>query len=403
MRLVHITLVGAYAVLCACSGASAEMPDAHHDASDLAFTPRPADLESRRDLAGNEFFPVDFAIAPDLAPCAVPDLGAPDLNPVAPEAHAAFFQLPSAGGPIIPAMEAWTIVWTGDEAEGAQLNAFLDWMLTSDYWGKATEYGVGPGAAKGLIVVPGPLPTDDMHLGDTYDALRASGALPPPNANTALFFVLPRGVFVSCPCWGYHNYLLEGTTPVPFEVQTGIDPAGFMVKTFDDLTSIVSHEAIEMATDPLFDKHPAYFANIDGSAFSTVSELADLCETTHPKEVSVATGTGAATYTVARFYSNATAAAGTSEPCVPVPNRPFFGVSISAVPVCGDAIATLDAFSSGAQAMLKVDIGFDTFMLVPGQPIEAHIGVQTGLAFASYTSDPAHPEYGDVTTWHRLP
>jgi hypothetical protein len=371
------------------------------------------DLSIQRDDLGVFTFPdlhahdaaVDHATPsfaePDFAqPCSWFDLGDVDLAPAAPTDHEAFYQMPTRGGPTLPTVEAWTVVWTGDEAKGAALVSFLSWMFTSDYWAALGEYGIGQGKAMDFIVAPGPWPTDDTTLRDTYLALRAAGTLPAPNANTALFFVLPSGAQLSCiGCGGYHNSFVDGTTSIPFEVQPGHGASG----KFDDLTAIVSHEAVELATDPFPTTKPAIKEDLDWAGI--VGELADLCEQDNPVNASVhapadVDGGAPRTYSVARFYSNAAAGSGTSDPCIPTVARPFFGASARAFPGCGIP-TTVEPFSFGAQTQLEVLAGNADVKLAPGHATMVSLGIMEGVAFRTGTSDPAHPEYGTVVQWHR--
>src|SRR5262249_30317560 len=151
------------------------------------------------DLAQIE--PPDFA-CPSLPDPAWPDLGifpplSPSPTPVTVLDH---------GGARLNTMEAWVVVGSGDAAFGVATNRFLDWLFQADYWRFLQEYGVGRGTARGVIVLPGPAPSNDTHIADSVTAAWAQ--LPSLNAQTTVFLLLPKGAGLSCiGCGGYHSEL----------------------------------------------------------------------------------------------------------------------------------------------------------------------------------------------------
>src|SRR5581483_3337311 len=64
-------------------------------------------------------------------------------QPRDPTAHPPLFHLDAHGGPVLAAMELYTVVWKGDDALGAKVDAFHAAMLGSQYWtSRLGEYGV---------------------------------------------------------------------------------------------------------------------------------------------------------------------------------------------------------------------------------------------------------------------
>jgi hypothetical protein len=308
------------AALCVCvaAGCTLPIPDASIDAGpqDLATATAPdlmsKDLTHHRptDMALPESPPSDFAV-----PCPS-DLGTFDLT-TAP--HAATDHVPSFApmikdsGPVVSSMQAWTVVWQGDEAIGAETNAFLAWMLTSDYWQVLAQYGVGPGTTHGVIVLPLPAPTSAMVA--VQAALSAGGIT--PDADTALFFVPPPGPsFATVSAYHHHVQAL------PYAVVTQLNDQGDP-RSFDEFTFLLSHEAAELATDPEDITNPAWYRP---PGPSNLAEIGDLCELVAPS-ITVSTGAmgGVATYRVTRLYSNLEAATGTTYACAPDP-VPLFGM-----------------------------------------------------------------------------
>jgi hypothetical protein len=277
--------------------------------------------------------------------------------------HPPLWRLAAPSTPVQDAPEVWTVVWPGDEAIGAEVVDFHDWMLHSDYW-KTTlgEYGVGFGTSKGLVVLPtaAPASIDDSDLGRLAATLVAGGMVT-GNANTVVAFLPPpttkvtAGADTGCQVFaGYHSHG-SGMGSVAYAVV--LRCTGESGTDLDKLTRVLSHEVAETATDPapragIVDKSPGQ------------QEIGDLCEFGLDVPVDVppdATHAEARRYWLQRQYSDARAAEGTIDPCLPIAwDHPYWNVAIdpSIIPVAaadsGKAIhARLDVFAYGDVGLIR--------------------------------------------------
>jgi hypothetical protein len=218
------------------------------------------------------------------------------------------------------------VVYLGFEGQdGApSFDAFLQWLVTSDYWGIMQQYGVGTGSIAGSVRIPasavippeavknGLLTAEDLDAfvhdaihgaaggtdagpdgGDASDA-SSDATLTPliPIADAYLFF-LPVGVnvdlgergghvFQTCvDAGGYHSW--DGAEPYAV-----IPPCSFGRSPL-----AVSHELAEMATDPLPNQGWYSDKDVDNAG----GEIADLCNQAVPG--------GVLGWSVTQLWSNA--------------------------------------------------------------------------------------------------
>jgi hypothetical protein len=277
--------------------------------------------------------------------------------------HPPLWRLGTGSIPVQDAAEVWTVVWPGDEAVGAEAVDFLDWMLHSDYW-KTTlsEYGVGFGLSKGLIVMPtaAPAKLDDADLGLLAANLVATGAIT-GNANTSVAFLPPpttkvtAGSETGCVIFtGYHTHGV-GSGSVAYSVV--VRCPGQPGEPFDSITSVLSHEVAETVTDPapragIVDVSPGQ------------QEVGDLCEFGQDLPIDVppdATHPTARRYWLQRQYSDKRAADGTIDPCLPLAwDHPYWNVALDP-PVLSVASsgstnpipARLDVFAYGDVGLIR--------------------------------------------------
>jgi len=195
------------------------------------------------------------------------ELGQPAHGAVA----AAPPQLTYRGGPLLTAVEVFTVFWgawwQGDGAQqlAGELNGFFDYVLTSELLDQLDEYSVtgrtiGHGSRIGTQTIAEPAlgaSVSDAQVQQTLEQLTSAGTLPNATANTLYFVYLPPNVAVtqggsrSCQAFcGYHN--AAGTdlyyAVMPYPGCTGC--AGGLA-LLDALTSTSSHELCEAITDPV--------------------------------------------------------------------------------------------------------------------------------------------------------
>ena len=261
--------------------------------------------------------------------------------------------------PVQKAPEVWTVVWPGDEVLGGQIVDFLDWMLTSDYWMTSMgEYGIGAGTSKGLIVLPTAAPAviGDAQLAGLSTMLVSSGQITGSTNTQVVFFPPPTtkvnldGSTSSCSAFlGYHEHGKNSADAVAYAVTARC--VGSPGTVLDGITDTLTHEVAEAATDPLPDTGQGIIDNGRGQ------EVGDLCEFGLDAPIDVppdAKYPAGRRYWVQRLYSDARAAQGNIDPCLPEPwDHPYWNVAVDPSPVLGangssaSIDAQLDVFAYG--------------------------------------------------------
>lgn len=197
-------------------------------------------------------------------------------------------QLTYRNGPLISAVEVFTIFW-GSAWQAApqsglisQLNQFFDVILTTGLIDQLSEYSVGKypitygrriGSKTITLGSPGTSVTDAV-IQTFLQGQISKGAVPKVTANTLYFIYMPPGVRVvmggsaSCQAFcGYHNAIGAKTfyAVMPYPGCTGCI-GGLAV--LDAMTSTSSHELCEAITDPL--PGHGWYDDIHG-------EIGDIC------------------------------------------------------------------------------------------------------------------------------
>lgn len=333
------------------------------------------------------------------------DNGAP--SSVYPAPHPALPTVLSFGGPVLTAPHVVPVFFPGDEYQ-AQLETYLHQLATSDYWAKATgEYGVGPLSVGDSIVLANPAAAS-VSAADV-DALAQSlgngtavvqgdaGTSAAPDSNTIYALFYPTSTIISeaagydsCKAFGgYHadttvtlgsgkvnfTYALVPRCPTFYESEglTGVD----------EVTSGLSHELVEAATDPFTETKAAYLAADDDhkvwGAVLAASEVGDMCSWEGP---SVALPTGV-TFQTSRIWSNAAAKAG-HDPCVPAPADPYF----NAVPDLADDVTIPEYVSYGADGKLISGGITKGVKLAVGESATVDLVLYSDAATAPFTVTP---------------
>jgi hypothetical protein len=207
-----------------------------------------------------------------IVPMSLPDALQRPVQPLVGAVPAVAPQLTYRNGPLMTAVEVFTIFWGADWQTGAlgavpaQINAFFDFILTSALIDQLAEYSVpdwtiGHGKRSGTLTVTTPAPNASMS--DTaiqvmlQQLIAHDPQVPPPSPNTLYFLYMPTGVRVvqggaaSCQSFcGYHNDI---SGQVFYAVMPYPNCAGCMgsLATFEALTATSSHELCESITDPI--------------------------------------------------------------------------------------------------------------------------------------------------------
>ena len=247
---------------------------------------------------------VNAAPTPDaicIVPLHFPDYLARQAPALAPTA-----QLTYRKGPLLTAVEVFTIFWgaawqkTPAKTLVGQLNAFFDFILTSALIDQLAEYNVGTkkithGRRTGTATIATPAPQSsvtDSAIRQLLQRKIATGTVPKPKANTLYFLYVPPGVRVvmggsaSCQSFcGYHNAISSKTfyAVMPYPDCPGCTGG---LSVLEALTSTTSHELCEAITDPI--PGQGWYDDNNG-------EIGDICSWTTKK---------AGPYTVQLEWSN---------------------------------------------------------------------------------------------------
>jgi hypothetical protein len=188
-----------------------------------------------------------------------------------PVARAAAPNLTYRNGPLLAAVQVFTIFWGSAWQQAPQnafvqrVNQFFDFILTSALLDQLAEYSVPGkqivhGTRIGSTSVTTPEPGKSVQDSAIQKMLQqeiSAGTFPTPNPNTLYFVMLPPGVEViqggsaSCQAFcGYHDatsaQIFYAVMPYP-----GCPGCTGGLAPFDALTSTTSHELCEAITDPI--------------------------------------------------------------------------------------------------------------------------------------------------------
>jgi hypothetical protein len=181
-------------------------------------------------------------------------------------------QLTYRNGPLITAVEVFTIFWGAAWQKAAQsamlteINQFFDFILTSPMIAQLAEYNIqgktiGNGKRTGTVTIA--TPTLHHSISDAaiqhmlQQEIASNSAVPHPTSNTLYFIYLPPGVRVvqggsaSCQAFcGYHNdisaQIFYAVMPYP-----GCGGCTGGLSAIDAITSTSSHELCEAITDTI--------------------------------------------------------------------------------------------------------------------------------------------------------
>lgn len=255
-----------------------------------------------------------------------------------------------SGGPVLASPKIVPVYFSNDDASvDATLVDFTTKIGSTTYWTALSEYGVGPATCGSSValVEAAPSTIDDSAI-QTWLAGKLDAndpAWPAADANTVYVLFYPATTTItiggasSCSAFGgYHNSVQldasHGSQNVAYAVLPRCATFGSLTG-LDAGTAAASHELVEAATDPYPNVSPAY-AQVDGPDLAWAltfggGEIGDLCA---QQTSSFTKFADLPSYTVQRFWSNTSAAAG-HDPCVPsLPGEVYF----QSAPVLPDMI-----------------------------------------------------------------
>jgi hypothetical protein len=261
-----------------------------------------------------------------------------------------------AGGKVLTAPKVQLIGYAEDSYL-PDVEGFLAELAKTTTWAEQTsEYGVGALTVLPTISISGAPPStlDDVSGSptplETTLAANTTGTSPAwgaADASTVYLFVLPVGTQVNTGTlccdptagfYGYHYEAAAGSISVPYAVVCNcpsLDVAPLTALQW--VTTSVSHELVEAATNPRVASSPA-FSQVDQphevwDLGSFGGEIADMCQDNLDTNVIPA----GSTYMVQRSWSNAAAKAGTN-PCVPVPEGAAYDAYFNTYPSFPDEV-----------------------------------------------------------------
>jgi hypothetical protein len=255
-----------------------------------------------------------------------------------PAAHYPLPMMKNLGGSVLSAPEIVTVTFKGNANRDTE-RAFDDSIVTTSWWTTVTDgWNIGPG--KGGVyaelddTVSGKTLDDQNDLQPMIASWIASGALPPPTANTVYAIYFPASTTItlqgtpSCQGFGgYHNavaYLAGDAGP-----DAGGPKVAYAVlpDCGGGLTVTTSHEFIEAATDPDPLGNTAWYGYDDAWWGPGGGEAADLCQ----GRGTVLVGND----DIAKSWVNKAAAA-SHDPCQPEdPGEIFFSAAVPTQVVSG--------------------------------------------------------------------
>jgi hypothetical protein len=285
------------------------------------------------------------------------------------------------------------------------VEAELTQLATTSTWSQQmSEYGVGALTIRPPIVLTGTPPaTIDDNSGsvtpfETTLANNTSGNSPAWGAadpSTIYLFVLPQGTQINsgglcCSAnagfFGYHWEAPVGGNSVPYAVICNCpNLVQAPLTALDDVTTTITHELGETATDPFPNTNPAFGFEDQAHALWEVGtsggEVADMCQYNSDAN----TTPPGSTYKIQRSWSNAAAQAGTN-PCVPVPagDGPYF----NSYPTLPDTVTLGGTYWGGPLSMPGVRI-----------PVGQTKTIDVVLKSEAPTSGPWKVAAYDLTQW----
>jgi hypothetical protein len=288
----------------------------------------------------------DSALFPDATtfPDAMtfPDATVPDTGPFTVAPHPPLVQVPNNGGPRLLQPQLVVITFPNDP-NVTTLEMYSHFIVTST-WLRTVgmEYGIQSGSVTGVVhsttVAPATVADGDVQTFLTNGLQNHSIPTPAGGnfADTLYVVIYPPGTTiqlpdpmggppsVSCQDFGGYHESVNGPGPTfSYAVIPNCHPG--LAPGLTDLESqeiAISHELIEAATDATPDVAPGYALTLMGASPSPWallgSEIGDLCAI--PLQVD-----REGMYVAQRIYSNAAAATGTEDPCIPAnPAQPFY-------------------------------------------------------------------------------
>ena len=274
------------------------------------------------------------------------------------------------GGMVIKAPKVQLIVYAEDP-DAADAQAFLEEFASTPTWAaQASEYGVGPLTVLSPIMIAGTPPAtleDNLNGNITpfeqtlvTNITGSRPALGRRRPEHDLHVPAPQGTNVKsdgscCSYLGYHFETTAGSINVPYAVSCNCGLIqGAPLTALQWVTTTLSHEVVEAATDP-FPASSLAWSGTDADHLAwtnaTGGEVADMCEYNQDSNY-IPPG---AKYMVQRSWSRQ---GGEGRPRTPASPSPPRGPYFNAAPVLTDSVEMATQFgTTSATKGVKIPIG----------------------------------------------
>jgi len=200
-------------------------------------------------------------------------------------------KVPYHGGPVLSHVKLHLVFWSNGVSSDLQssLASFYGSIVSSSYIDQLTEYStstqkIGRGSMGEILTINPVNPSTNLTQADIEKELEAQlqlGKLPKPDADSLYMLHFPEGYQItisfggSCSTWGadheaYHSAKFGYMAYAMF-------PCSESMSSFENLTTMASHELSEAITDPISplanqpSVAPAAWLTDDGN------EIGDLC------------------------------------------------------------------------------------------------------------------------------
>jgi hypothetical protein len=314
--------------------------------------------------------------------------------------------VPSNGGPVIASPVLVPITYQ-DDTNRATLEAHAVWMAGSTWLTTVgAEYGVGAASilGNGELSSNAPMTLNDSQLQSNLAGWIMGGSVPRPaggSFDSVLYMVyLPShttmtgpGSAAGCSDFdAYHQEMNMSGIHVSYEVILACPTSTPGLNDLQQEELAAAHELIEAATDPFPNTNPGWiFPSNAASPWAVIGgEVADLCA--QPRQV-YSEGQNYAQ----RVWSNAAAASGTQDPCIPAGSEAYYGVT-SAVGGSGTAGMQLkfmlDGWSTAPVSNWNLNVGPGPGTFRPTLALDLHSLNNGGHAMLTVTIPAGTPGGG---------
>lgn len=306
----------------------------------------------------------------------------PDAGGAGPVAHPALPQVPYRGGPLLKTPQMVVVTFDGDPNQAA-LTDHARWMMATWLPKVASEYQIGAGSVLGSVSLgPAPQTISETELETQIGLSINAGTFPAPGPGVFYMVYVPAATTLTLPGGNACDGLIGSHAEATYLTTSFV--YGFVASCANTayplgLTGVPGEELIasrvvaSLVTNPEFNANPAYAFPADpGTVWSylgrDVTAFCRLAQTPYRD--------GA--FYAQRIYSNAAAATGNQDPCVPAdaaaPYISIASMQLDAQVAAGrSANVPFVAWSNGASPTWTLG-----FRIAPGSDFQPTVQIAPG-------------------------